>query len=143
MLGEMGKERGVSEMLEARGVVGHGIPATLEVLGGGAILVLPLVAASEAAKVGRGAVGGDRSSAQASHGRGVVREVMEGRVLDIRDHSDEVELSDQRSLFEVTIGDASGRVFSRDELGAAERVERGAPDARLVVFVEENSAHAR
>lgn len=79
----MGEEFGVSEVLEARGVVRNDIQRSRKVVGVVAIAVLTLVRALEVAEMGSGSFVGDRSLRHAGDGRDVVTPGGDGGVVGV------------------------------------------------------------
>ena len=78
----MGEEGGVSEMLQAGGVVGHPVEDSGQEGHGVTVAVFALVEAGGSAEVGRGAVRRDRALLVAADGRRIVREGVDRPVAD-------------------------------------------------------------
>ena len=79
----MGEKFGVSEVLEARGVVCDDVQRSRQVVGVVAIAVLTLVRALEVAEMGSGSFVGDRSLRHAGDGRDVVTPGGDGGVAGV------------------------------------------------------------
>ena len=79
----MGEKFSVSEVLEARGVVGDDVQRSREVVGVVAVAVLALVRALEVAEMGSGSLVGDRAFRHAGDGRDVVAPGRDGGVAGV------------------------------------------------------------
>jgi hypothetical protein len=107
-----------------------------------AVAVEALVVACDLAQEGRGAELGDGPFAVAGDGGGVVAEILEGGVLNVKRGGHDVELCEHGSLFEVAVGDFSAGVGEGDDGGLDVGWERMPPVIRGPVGPVEDAAHA-
>ena len=127
MLFEVGEERSIGEVLEARGVIGHYVGLPWEEVRLMAAPMLALVTAGVVAEVSGGPFGGSGPFGQAGEARRVVCAGGDGPVSDVMACGHDGELAVDASLLEVAVGDGSRGVVHRDEsLLDAER-ERETP----------------
>ena len=136
------EESSISEVLEARGVVGHAVAVSWEVRGKVAVAVIPLVQAGIATQVGGGSVGCDSPLSKPRHGGSIVREVFYGGVPDVVSGGHEVQLAEDAGLFQVTVGDHASRVLPSDQFRLHLSRERLSPDVASPAVVEVHTAHA-
>jgi hypothetical protein len=100
------------------------------------------VVAGDLAQKGRGAELGDGPLSVARNGGGVVAEVLEGGVWNVKRGGHDVELCEHGRLFEVAVGDLSARVGEGDDGGLDVGRERVPPVVRGPVGPVEDAAHA-
>lgn len=128
-------------MLETGGVVGHDVLRSREVLSLVAVAVEPLVVTSDLAQVGRRARRGHGLFAGSGDRRGVVAEVVQGRVTDVVAVRHDVELREKRGLLQVAVGDVAVRVVGGDEGPLDFGRESQAPVVTGAGVVKVDSAH--
>jgi hypothetical protein len=107
-----------------------------------AVAVLALMGAGVVAKVCSRPVAGNSALGDARHSRGVVGAVGQGGISNVMVVTDDGDLGKQSCLFKVAIGDSSGRVCLRHELGLDVVWERKPPDVPLPRGIEVDLSHA-
>ena len=107
-----------------------------------AIAVLALVGTGIGAEMGCRAFRGDCTLPDAGDSGSVVREVVGGRILKRELRGLDGDLAQETSMFQVTVGDGSGRVGGGYDGGLDIRREGHSPQVGLSNMVEEDTTHA-
>jgi len=143
VLFKIGKKGGVSEMLQARGGVGHGVGESWDESDQVAVAVDALVLAGKPAEVGGSRVARHRPLPEARDSGSVVAGIREGRVADVMGMGHDVGLAQDASLLEVTVGDLPRGVVEGDQVALDVRRKGGTPDVGFSLGVEEHPTHSR
>ena len=98
MLVEMGEERVVSEVLQARSIISHDVSRSWEVEVYLAVAVLSLEETGIVAQVGRDGFAGDSAFLHAREGRSVVAAISDGGIPDVVSGGHHSRLSDEASM---------------------------------------------
>jgi len=106
------------------------------------VLVVPVMETTQAAEVVGGGGGGCSSLVVLSDGWSVVAEGDNGSFSSITELMDDVSLSKDIGLFEVTVGDVSCGIVKADDACLDVIGERSPPDSRRMFGSEEGSTHA-
>jgi hypothetical protein len=106
------------------------------------VAVLPLMCTGVVAKVCSRPVASDSALGDARHCWGVVGAVGQSGIGDIMVMTDDGDLGEQSRLLEVAVGDSSGGIRLRHELGLDVVRERKSPDVPLPRGIEVDSSHA-
>jgi hypothetical protein len=107
-----------------------------------AVAVLALMGTGVVAKVCSRPVASDSALGDARHSWGVVGAVGQGGIGNVMVMTDDGDLGEQSRLFEVAVGDSSGRICLRHELGLDVVREWKSPDVPLPRGIEVDSSHA-
>ena len=106
------------------------------------IAVGALVVASDLAQVGGRARFGHGAFAHSGHGRSVVAEVFQGRIAHTLEVCLHVDLAEESSLLQVTVGDVTLGVVDAHQ-GILNVLREGVtPVVAVAVCVKEDAAHA-
>lgn len=131
----------ISEMLEARGIVGHAIAVSWKEEGEVAVAVQALVQAAIAAKLSGHTIGCEGAFVHSGDSRGVVTAGANGAVGYIGLLGNEAHLRELAGLLQVTVGDGAFRVVKRHKVGLDVGGKRLAPCVRLAFVVIEHASH--
>ena len=143
MLFEVGKKGMVREVLQAGGVISHGIGLAWDELGDMAVAVLALVVTREDALVSGRARRGGGPFGNARDGRGVVTHREDSGVARIVEVSDDAELGEDPRMFQVAVRDGSRGVVDAHQALLDFSGEGHAPQVGLAARVKVDSAHSR
>jgi hypothetical protein len=138
---KVGKEFGVSEMLQAGGVISHSISISWVEKGEVAVAVLALVSAAVVAQLGGNSIRGHRSFVHSRDGGGVVAASANGAVGSVGLLGDEADLGKLAGLFQVTIGDGSLGVVEGDKVLLDILGEGLSPHVGSAMVVIEDATH--
>jgi len=138
----MSKQRSVSEVLKARGVVSYYVLWPREVLANMAVTLLALVIGAHLAESGRGSERRDSPAAGSGHGGNVVAEGVDGAIARVSGSRYDVALGHNGGLFEIAVGDSPVGVLGGDESVLNHGGKWVAPDVASSGTVKEVAAHA-
>ena len=108
-----------------------------------AVAVVALVSTGDPAEEGSRAIGGDGSLLDPGDSRSVVGEVADGGVGRVVGCGLDFELGYQARMFQVTVGDAAGRVVRGHQAGLHVGTEWYTPQKRATRVVPEDTPHPR
>ena len=128
-------------MLEAGGIISHGIGRSWDVGGDVAVAVLALVGTGVATEVSSSAFRGDCAFQDAGDSRGVVRQVVGGGVGHMELGSLDGDLSQEAGVFQVAVGDGACRIGGGHNGALDVRGEGLPPEVGLTSVVKEDTAH--
>ena len=128
MLFEMGEQGRVGEMLKTGGIISHAVVESWEVEVHRTVPMGALEGRAVVAEVRRGAIARDSAFVHSGDGRGVVTPIGNGRVAQVVVMGHERSLGQDTGLFQVTVGDDTGRIVEGDEPLLNIRWERETPE---------------
>ena len=114
---------GQTEVLQPRGVTGHGVVRARDIEHLVTVVVVVLVEAGTTSEVGAGGVGSDGPLPEATHGWGVVRHGAEGSFAQVEVFGCHIHAKEEGRLLKVTVGDIPVGIIPGDEAGLDVRRE--------------------
>jgi len=115
MLVKVREQGGVSQVLQAGGIVSSTIEGSRQVRGNVAVAMEPLVIRGELAQVGGGPWARDGAFAEARQAGDIVAEIFDGGVAQVAGGAHDIGLRQEGGLLEIAVGDCAAGVGMGDE----------------------------